>query len=227
MVLYNIHTHIHTITQINDYYIRYIVNTYPLEYNDLRRKQPSAKVFSCGIHPWYSHNPEPQIIKLKELADTEADIVAIGEAGLDKQKGPDLSIQAHVFKTQAELSEEISKPLIIHCVKAWDEIISIKNEIKPRQPWIIHGFRGKRQLARQLIQQGFKISIGKYFNPEALKEIPLTSLFLETDTSESSIVTIYKNVAAAFGIKMTELVSMINSNVRSTFKLIHKTSTVN
>lgn len=227
MVLYNIHTHLHSISQFNDYYIRYIVNTYPLEFDLLRRQQPAAKVFSCGIHPWYCHNYEPQFQKLRELIETKPTIIAIGEAGIDKLKGADLETQLSVFRLQAALAEEVSKPLIIHCVKGWAEIISVKKELNAKQPWIIHGFRGGIELTRQLVKQGFKFSIGKYFDHQAIHEIPITSLFLETDDSESSIVTIYSRVATVLGLKTTELINQISSNVKSTFKLTHKTSLVN
>ena len=219
MVLYNIHTHFHSISQINNYNIRYIVNTYPLEFENLKRQQPTAKVFSCGIHPWYSQNTDAQFYRLKELLSEGNNIVAVGEIGLDKLKGPGMDTQIDVFRRQAELAEEMHKPVIIHCVKAWQEIVMLKKEINPEQVWIVHGFRGGVELVKQLIDHDFRFSIGKSFNAEAVKIIPSGSLYLETDDADMSIVIIYNEIAGLLGLSVAELVVLINNNVRNTFKL--------
>lgn len=223
MVLYNIHSHLHSISQINNYAIRYIINTYPLEFDLLRRQQPSAKVFSCGIHPWFTDNADGQFSRLKELVNEQDNIVAIGEIGLDKLKGADMNTQTKIFRRQAEFAEEMSKPLIIHCVKAWAELIAVKQELKPRQRWIIHGFRGGKDLAQQLLCHGFQFSFGQNINSEAIKSIPQSSIFLETDDSPSSIYTIYSQAAKVLGLNIGELVNVVKNNVSSTFKLAAKT----
>jgi TatD DNase family protein len=65
---------------------------------------------------------------------------ALGECGLDKITASDFELQKVVFKKQIQLSEKHQKPLIIHCVKAHQELIEIKKELKPKQVWIFHGF---------------------------------------------------------------------------------------
>jgi len=91
---------------------------------------------------------------LNEIA-SHPSIVAIGETGLDRLKGPSFDVQIPVFKKHIELSENLGKPVIIHCVKAWEELIQIRRETKPTQSWIIHGYRGKPELTKRLIQEGF------------------------------------------------------------------------
>ena len=112
---------------------------------------------SVGIHPWYIYDVEEQLTDLKRQAMLPG-VVAIGETGLDKLVEASLECQQEIFKVSAAFAENLGIFLIIHCVKAWDELIALKKELKPRMPWVIHGFRGNAVLARQLIRQGFYLS---------------------------------------------------------------------
>ena len=173
---------------------------------------------SVGIHPW-TLTEENADIQWKALCESIKDkrIVAIGECGLDKLKGPSMELQTAVFKQEAALAEDSSLPLIIHCVKAFNELVQLKKAISPRQPWIIHGFRGKLPLALDCIRHGFYLSIGSHFQENTLKTIPLDRLFIETDESEESIGSIYQRVAETKGISQQELLEAINKNVREAF----------
>ena len=86
-----------------------------------------------------------------------------------------MDLQKEVFLAQANLAEETHKPLIIHCVKAWADLIACKKAVKPEMPWIIHGFRGNGELASQLVRLGFYLSFGDRFNPSALRAHGLIS----------------------------------------------------
>lgn len=223
MDLYDIHTHDAPSPNSDDdeslrQNISYIVNVYPLGF-EYAKDNENYPWFSCGVHPWYSEDAEPQLKFLKEIAG-DPRIVAIGEAGLDKLKGPDLKTQQTIFEQQVQLSEQLQKPLIIHCVKAWEELLHIKKLYKPRQPWIIHGYKGKVELAKQLLSHGFLFSINERFNDDAIREIPLDRLFCETDISETSIEDIYSEVAKALDISEEVLASQIAENVKRTFPLL-------
>lgn len=223
MDLYDIHTHDAPSPNSDDdeslrQNISYIVNVYPLGF-EYAKDNENYPWFSCGVHPWYSEDAEPQLKFLKEIAG-DPRIVAIGEAGLDKLKGPDLKTQQTIFEQQVQLSEQLQKPLIIHCVKAWEELLHIKKLYKPRQPWIIHGYKGKVELAKQLLSHGFLFSINERFNDDAIREIPLDRLFCETDISETSIEDIYSEVAKALDISEEVLTSQIAENVKRTFPLL-------
>lgn len=173
---------------------------------------------SVGIHPW-TLTEENADIQWETLHESIKDkrIVAIGECGLDKLKGPSMELQTAIFKQEATLAENCSLPLIIHCVKAFNELIQLKKEISPCQPWIIHGFRGKLPLTLDCIRHGFYLSIGSRFQADALKAIPLDRLFIETDESEESIRSIYQRIAETKRISLQELVEAINKNVRKVF----------
>ena len=205
---FNIHTHV-SVHPENE-----ILSLAPEELSTDKR----SFYASVGIHPW-TLTEENADIQWKALCESIKDkrIVAIGECGLDKLKGPSMELQTAVFKQEAALAEDSSLPLIIHCVKAFNELVQLKKEISPRQPWIIHGFRGKLPLALDCIRHGFYLSIGSHFQENTLKAIPLDRLFIETDESEESIGSIYQRIAETKGISQQELLEAINKNVREVF----------
>lgn len=215
MDLYDIHTYNLVPDDSDDPYHSYILNVFPLGYEDAVGSSLKC-FFTCGIHPWHSEDAEAQLLYLEEIA-ANSRIVAIGEAGLDKLKGPDLPIQKQVFERHIRLSEKLKKPLIIHCVKAWEELIALYKQYKPAQPWIIHGFRGKPELTKQLVDLGFRFTIGAKFNPDGLALIPISSMFCETDESELAIEEIYLAVADALELDTDEFVLKIAENVQQLF----------
>jgi TatD DNase family protein len=83
-------------------------------------------------------------------------------------------------------------------------------------PWIIHGFRGNGELARQLLQFGFYLSFGIHFHPDALR-IAWEShrLYAETDDLNISIVEVYQRITAQLTITAEALSHEIHENLQS------------
>jgi len=161
--------------------------------------------FSTGFHPCFLENfSESNFEKLKFLANDNR-VKAIGECGLDKNSNFDLKTQIFAFEKQIYLSEETEKPLVIHCVGKINELLEIKNTLKPVQLWIIHGFRGKPQLAEQILKAGCALSFAEFFNTESLKITPFNKLFVETDESAKPIEEIYFNIAKIKNCKIEDL----------------------
>ena len=173
---------------------------------------------SVGIHPWYltDNDAENQLEILRKAVENKQ-VVAVGECGFDKLKGPSIELQTSVFKEEIALAEELGLPMVIHCVKAYNELVQIKKSTNPHQPWIIHGFRGKEALAKECIQHGFYLSFGAYFQEDALRAVPIEKLFVETDESELSIEDIYLRIAHARGMELKELTESIKKNVERVF----------
>lgn len=215
LCLYDIHTHHNSSTQSAVYRVKSLVNTSPFNFDNIIH-QGKGEVFSCGIHPWYSSDYDIQLTKLDEIVKNET-VLAVGESGLDKLKGLDVNIQSYIFQHHIRLSEEYQKPLIIHCVKAWDELIAIHKKVRPTMDWIIHGFRGNVQQANQLLSHGFKLSIGERYNEDAVKTMPISSLFCETDMSSLPIYQIYEQVAKTRNMSFDELCVAIDDNVKKVF----------
>lgn len=171
---------------------------------------------SCGIHPWYISDVAAQLTELKSKA-VLPEVVAIGEAGLDKVTGASGMLQEKVFVEQVFLAEELKKPLVIHCVKAWQELMQIKKRTHPGMPWIIHGFRGKGELAIQLIREGYFLSFGHYFHPEAVRAAWPDRLLAETDEGDPDIRSVYQRLADGLEIPVTKLGLQLAGNVRMLF----------
>ena len=140
----------------------------------------SGRLYSVGIHPWDTITRE--VAEIEPLL-TNPQVVAIGEVGIDKLRGAPIERQIEIFRQQVELSEELCLPMLLHVVKAFPDIIAVKNSMKPGMPWIIHGFRGKPQLARELLSHGFYISLGEKYNRETVAIIPSDRLLVESDES--------------------------------------------
>lgn len=161
-----------------------IVSCTPGEYRTLAEKYPDA-LFSVGIHPWDTQAVTDEDLQRLTAAVCDHRVVAIGETGLDSLRGASLDDQEIIFRRHIELSELVKKPLIIHCVKGWDRLLALHAEMKPAQNWAIHGFRGKPQLARQLVDRGIWLSLGPRFNHDVLDEVPVDKLLTESDEADS------------------------------------------
>ena len=158
-----------------------------------------------GLHPWRA---------TAELVVPDlSTVIAIGECGLDALQGPSLERQEEVFLRQISLSEDIGKPLIIHCVKALDRLLKLRKDLKPMQPWMFHGFRGKPQQLQSLLDAGFFVSFGFHHNEESLRACPMERLLLETDdNTERPIAELYNNVARERGIEVSALCQIMAEN---------------
>ncbi len=182
--------------------------------DDIFLAMPKSKAISIGLHPWYAkfENLDLQMKYLTVLAAQE-NVKLIGECGLDKLRGDSLPNQLNILKRQVELAEKLNKPLILHCVKAFDELIALKKELKIKTPMIIHGFNKNEELGLQLINQGFWLSLGVAVlneNSSLLNLIQQTDhFFLETDDSERSIEEIYRAVADIKKCSINELKARI------------------
>ncbi len=181
--------------------------------------------YSMGIHPWHLSEDKVKgdLSKIQEHAGKE-NLIAIGEAGFDRLRGPSLELQRLAFEAQVKISSEHSRPLFIHCVRAWDELLASHRKLRPRTPWMVHGFRGRKELAHQLISKGMYISFWIEFilRPESaglLKELPSDRIFLETDGAETDIREVYRKVSSDLGMNEEMLKSVIHNNFKVFFNL--------
>ena len=181
---------------------------------------PGGRVayLSVGIHPWYldAQQAESQLATLRQSLQDDR-VVALGEAGLDRLRGCPLDVQISVFRHEVALAEEYRLPMVIHCVRAFNELVQLKKELHPQQPWIIHGYRGKESGVAELLRHGCYLSFGAKFQPEAVRAVPLHRLFIETDEADESIDEIGLRIAGIKGISTEELAEAIHKNVREVF----------
>ncbi len=179
---------------------------------------------SIGIHPWNIEKTdvEKALQDLERLASRQ-NVLAIGETGLDRLCDASLEKQVSIFKKQAAIAEQVKKPVIIHCVKAYSEIISLRKQLSPAMPWIIHGFYSADETARQLLQHGIYLSFGAMLFRknskiiDVLSDIPDDMFFLETDDSDFVIRDIYRAVSEIKKMENKDLKKIIYSNFRKVF----------
>jgi len=194
-----------------------LVNQYPLDFH------ATIPYYSIGIHPWHINekniNKELQIIESKIKLEN---CLAIGECGLDKRIDIPMDTQMRVFEQQLVLAEKYKKPVVIHCVAAFQEVIAIKKRLKVSVPMLIHGFSKNEIILKELIKNDFYISFGKYLirNPDLVtvfQSVPDDRFFLETDTIEETIQEVYDLAATYKKCNVEALEKIINSNFETVF----------
>lgn len=187
-------------------------------YNLNIENTPPGFYFSAGIHP---QDIQPEIIDnqfkwLKSVINENC--FAIGECGLDGLVSVDIKIQEEFFLRQIQLANELKKPLIIHCVRKFYEVISFRK--KSEQAMIMHGFNKKQSVADDLLKNNFYLSFGKAVLyhlslQNTLKTVPLDKLFLETDNDDFDIKELYEKVSEIKGISIERLQQQIVENLET------------
>jgi TatD DNase family protein len=183
----------------------------------------STQCFSVGYHPWYvdGHANFDELRQRLKAAAQHQQVVAIGECGLDKLRGASWELQMNLFQMHISISEKFHKPLIIHCVRYFNEIISLRKKLAPSQPWIFHGFNGSSQMVAQAVEAGCYVSLGCR-HPESFKKIvrtiPIDRLFFETDDGDSSVELLYRQAAVLLEMELSQLKEMVWMNYVNVFK---------
>ena len=206
-----------------------------------------GKPCSVGIHPWqvatataiyrgtsqfvdssrhFTPLSAPRTMELADLTTAlreveTADVSAIGEIGLDYARPIPHTLQAQVFEAQLKIAQQRGLPVILHCVRAFEPVMEIlAGYTFPAV--IFHGFVGSRQQAARAVGAGYYLSFGErgLASPktvEAMKSVPLSRMFFETDESDLSIAEIYRLAAALRGIGVDELKSTVYDNYTRIF----------
>jgi TatD DNase family protein len=213
MQFYNLHTHQFT----NNATILELVNQYPWDFD------AAIPHYSIGIHPWYINEArlESDLKTIEEKLRLK-ECLALGECGLDKRIEVPMPLQIEIFEKQIALAEKYQKPLVLHLVAAFDELLQLKKRLKISVPIIIHGFSKNQQLAKQLLDNGFYLSFGKYLlrNPElreVFQSVPNDRFFLETDTIEETLQEVYALAAQYKGITLEQMQLQVEQNWNSIF----------
>lgn len=181
---------------------------------------------SVGIHPWnVDEKTVDEQLALVEKASHHKSVIAIGEIGLDRLTSAPFGLQKEAFVKQLEIAQLAKKPVIIHCVKAHSEIISVINKVGFKGNVIFHGFNQNRKIAEQLLKNGFYLSFGnallidKSNASKVFSEIPDNRFFLETDEAHIEIKDIYKWAARLKNTSVTQIINSVSDNFANCFTL--------
>lgn len=180
--------------------------------------------YSYGLHPWHieSETYQEHLDQLK-IRVHEKRCLAIGECGLDRLSTVDFELQQAVFIEQIKIANQIKKPLIIHCVKAFNELLNCLNLNDNEVPVIMHGFNNNENIARVLSNEGMYFSFGKALlgyesnAAKAIKNVGRKNFFLETDDADISIKYIYKKASELLGIDEEIIKQQLQSNFEKVF----------
>lgn len=189
--------------------------------------KPDAKkpnLYSFGVHPWKIGKDVNHILQEMDTISRNRRCIAIGECGLDKLIETDFELQQKIFCEQIQIANEVQKPLIIHCVKAFNELTACLKKMNNTVPVIIHGFNNNKNIADDLLKEGYIISFGKALMQadsnasEVIKHVGRKNFFLETDDSSVPIRDIYKRCSVILGIEEVILQEQLKNNYQRIFK---------
>ncbi|MCG9712011.1 TatD family hydrolase [Shewanella insulae] len=155
--------------------------------------------YGLGVHPWYCTADWRQDIEnlSKLLGERRGDprLVAIGECGLDALHKASWETQLPCFEAQLQLAQRYDLPVILHSVKAHNEVLTLLKRYPLERGGVIHGFYGSMQLAQRYVDAGCYIGIGHLLLEEKAKKLqetlvklPLEHLVIETDLALVSLV---------------------------------------
>lgn len=174
------------------------------------------RLFSVGLHPWDAALPataEDSLFARMEELLALPNVVAVGECGVDLNRASaPLYRQMQLFRRQTDLAEKMRRPVIIHDVRAHDVLVGMRRDLKPAQPWAIHGFRLKASVAEMMLRAGFWLSFGAVFNPDALRIVPRDRILAETDDAPLSIGDVIARIASASSAGSPEMTGIVAEN---------------
>lgn len=173
-----------------------------------------------GVHPW---DADMQLVA--KLGERLSDAQAVGETGLDFVHGPSREVQTEALRAQLRLARERELPVVLHCVRAFEPLMRELAACDPRAV-IFHGFIGSPEQARRALAKGYFLSFGErtFSSPKtlaALRETPLSQLFLETDDSPVPIEEIYARAAEARSVPTEVLQRATLANYERIFETRH------
>lgn len=147
-----------------------------------------------GLHPAFiSQHTQQDLTLLKDYLGA-AD--ALGEIGLDRytlalQDKQSFCKQLDFFRTQLDMAQDFSKPVLLHIRKAHAEALREIKDLSFSQGGIAHSFSGGEQEAIAFAELGFKLGVTTQItNPNARKliravqAVGIKNLVIETDSPD-------------------------------------------
>ena len=173
------------------------------------------------MHPWRADATEEQLhdayARIERCAQAGG-FVAIGECGLDWVSNVVRETQIAVFEHQLELANRLSVPVVLHCVRAFEEVMSTLRKVGAKQA-VFHSFIGSAQQVERVVREGYLCS----FSPrslassrtcEAIRSVDSSAILIESDECDEPIATVCERVAELRGCSVEELRQIVCDNYK-------------
>ncbi len=232
----------------------------------LARAYPESLIPAFGIHPNHAHlaGGPGQVLRLASSSLASCDAhqaggpwqerlaglldefprAGVGECGLDRRAGaPGMDLQMPLFLGQLRLARDRCRTLTIHCVKAWGRLADALAEEPPPPRFLLHGFAGSVETARQLLPMGAYFSFcGEFLQArraavlDVFRQLPPERILLETDAPDmlpppawvshplpdscnhpANLPAIGRGLAAALGMPVADIANLTTRNARACF----------
>ena len=185
-----------------------------------------GQLYSIGLHPWslpLAERLTDLIDQMRSLLASTPQIVAVGECGIDKvRSNASLAEQRAWLEAQMRLACQLHRPILLHTVRAWSEMIEIRRELAQEfdqlPPMVLHGFRARGEVAQMMLNQGFALSFGRHYDPVALRlAYEAKALLVETDdlpqglTHREALAETYTRLATALAITPEALAESVTA----------------
>lgn len=187
--------------------------TVVMNHMPFQKEMVSESLFSIGVHPWFISADVERALNEVSRQAVEENCIGIGEIGLDKCAETEWETQKDVFGRQLLLADQLKMPVVLHCVRAWSELLHFLKTVNVIG--VVHGFRGKPELARQLLDCGLYLSFGFRYNPDSMVLCPPDRIFFETDEDSRSVEFLYQEAAKLRGDEPEFLRSACWSNLKT------------
>lgn len=176
-----------------------------------------GQLYAVGLHPWDVDNDWPEQVECIEAlyrhTAHRSQLVMMGEMGLDRLRGADLTLQSQALAAQLKMAESIGKIPIIHDVHCMAELLALRRELRCQLPWLVHGFRGGPEQMRQYLRADCHVSLGAHFRSDTLLALPHDELFLESDDDAPSLPFTYERAASLLGLTTRDLRLHVSRNI--------------
>lgn len=151
----------------------------------------SGIIPAFGLHPWFiAERSESWLDNLRCFLE-KTPRAQVGEIGLDKARADAVSLgdQQDVFFAQLQLAASLALPAHIHCVRAWNEMLTLLRTTPQLPKLHFHAFSGSAEIAQELMRIS---DVSFSFSPrqkksasekiqKLLQNIPHDRIFSESD----------------------------------------------
>ena len=196
---------------------------------------------TIGIHPSITEELTHENIERLKAYLNQKKVVAVGEIGLDYYWDKEhQQLQKEMFIKQLEIAKQVKLPAVIHSREAAADTFGMIKEHAKELTCMLHCFSYSAQQALEYVKMGHYIGIcgvvtfanGKKLK-EVVKEIPLTSILLETDApylspdpkrgkrnDSRNLIYVARAIGEIKGIAVEEVIRQTSENGKRFFGIV-------